>query len=59
MDEEVISADVQVKREAAKRWANQVSADSNVGTHWCYLLVSRTEVDDANGSWEALKRLST
>lgn len=59
MNKEVTSADVQAKREAAKRWANHVSADSSVGVKWRYLLVSETDVEDAKGSWAALKRLGT
>jgi type III restriction enzyme len=51
------SADVQGKREAAKRWANHVNAEPAVGARWNYLLVSETDVRTAKGSWEALKRL--
>jgi type III restriction enzyme len=57
MDKEMTSADVQAKREAAKRWANHVSADSTVGTRWRYLLVSESDINDAKDSWDALKRL--
>ena len=57
MDKEMTSADVQGKREAAKRWANHVSADSTVGVQWRYLLVSESDVSTARGSWGALKRL--
>ena len=57
MDKEMDSADVQGKREAAKRWANHVSADESVGVVWRYLLVSESDVNTAHGSWEALKRL--
>ncbi|WP_254781979.1 hypothetical protein [Modestobacter sp. DSM 44400] len=59
MDTEMTSADVQAKREAAKRWANHVSADSGVGTKWRYLLVSESDVNDAKGSWDALKKLGS
>ena len=34
MDKEMRSADVLAKREAAKRWANHVSADERVGATW-------------------------
>ena len=51
------SADVLGKREAAKRWANYVSADASVGTPWRYLLVSESDVAEAKGSWPALKKL--
>ena len=57
MDKEMTSADVQGKREAARRWANHVSADEKVGTRWRYLLLSETDVRTAKGSWDALKRL--
>ncbi len=57
MDREMTSADVQGKRDAARRWANYVSGDEAVGTCWRYLLVSETDVKTAKGSWEALKGL--
>jgi type III restriction enzyme len=56
-DREMISVDVQAKREAATRWANHVSADQAVGANWRYLLVSESDIETAKGSWEALKRL--
>lgn len=59
MDKEVTSEDVQAKREAAKRWANHVSADDAVDTEWRYLLVSEADVATAKGSWNALNRLGT
>lgn len=57
MDKEMSSADVVGKREAAKRWANYVTADEKVGVPWRYLLVSESDVETAKGSWPALKRL--
>ena len=57
MDKEMASEDVQEKRDAARRWANHVSADDSVRTIWRYLLVSETDVHTAKGSWEALKAL--
>jgi type III restriction enzyme len=57
MDKEMTSADVQGKRDAARRWANYVSGDEKVGTCWRYLLVSETDVKNAKGSWEALNGL--
>ena len=57
MEKEVKSEDVQAKREAAKRWANHVSADDKVGVTWKYLLVSESDVQTAKGSWAALKKL--
>src|SRR5664280_2371553 len=59
MNKEMTSADVQAKREAAKRWANYVTADTSVGTTWRYLLVSESDVDTAKGSWPALKKLGS
>ncbi len=59
MDKEVSSADVQGKREAAKRWANYVTADDSVSVTWRYLLVSESDVETAKGSWTALKKLGT
>jgi type III restriction enzyme len=57
MDKEMESVDVRGKRDAALRWANHVSADGTVGTRWRYLLVSETDIAEAKGSWEALKKL--
>jgi type III restriction enzyme len=57
MDKEMASEDVQAKREAARRWANYVNADAQVGVTWRYLLVAESDVDTAKGSWGALKRL--
>jgi len=57
MDKEMTSADVQGKRDAARRCANYVRADERVGTRWRYLLVSEADVKTARGSWQALKGL--
>jgi type III restriction enzyme len=57
MDKEMTSADVQGKRDAARRWANHVSADEKVRTIWRYIIVSESDVQTAKGSWEALKAL--
>lgn len=59
MNKEMLSADVQGKREAAKRWANHVTADESVDATWGYLLVSESDVETAKGSWAALKKLGT
>jgi type III restriction enzyme len=59
MDKEMGSPDVLGKREAAKRWANYVTANDRVSVTWSYLLVSESDVDDAKGSWAALKKLGT
>jgi type III restriction enzyme len=59
MDKEMMSSDVQGKREAARRWANHVSADEEkVGVRWRYLLASEADVKTARGSWTALKGLA-
>lgn len=39
MDKEMETADVQGKRDAAKRRANHVSADAQAGTIWRYVLI--------------------
>ena len=59
MNKEMTSADVLGKREAAKRWANYVTADERVGVTWRYLLASESDIDDAKGSWSALKKLGS
>ncbi len=59
MDKDMETAEVQGKRDAARRWANYVSADQEqVGTIWRYLLVSETDVKTTKGSWAALKQLA-
>jgi type III restriction enzyme len=57
MDKEMESEDVKGKRDAAKRWANHVTADEKVGVSWRYLLVSESDVETAKGSWNALRKL--
>lgn len=54
-DNEMTDTDVQAKKQAAKRWANHVSADPQVGVRWRYLLVSESQIAMAKGSWAALK----
>ena len=56
-DKDLPSEEIQAKREAAKRWANHVSADAVVTQVWKYLLVSEEHVKTAKGSWPALKAL--
>jgi type III restriction enzyme len=58
-DSEMESDDVQAKRAAARRWANHVSADPEVGATWRYLLVSEDDVATAKNSWAALRRLGS
>jgi len=57
MDKEMSTPDVKGKRDAARRWANHVSADEKVGVRWRYLLLSENDVKTAKGSWAALKGL--
>lgn len=57
MDREMTSDEVKGKRDAAKRWANYVSADEQVNVTWRYLLVSESDVETAKASWGALKKL--
>ena len=57
MDKEVDSTAVRGKREAARRWANHVTADVAVMVPWRYLLASESDVEEAKGSWPALKSL--
>jgi type III restriction enzyme len=56
-DKDMDTAEVQAKREAARRWANHVSSKLDVKVSWRYLLVSESDIDTAKDSWEALKRL--
>jgi type III restriction enzyme len=57
MDKEMTSEDVKGKREAARRWANYVTADRTAGVAWRYLLLSESDVETAKGSWPAMKKL--
>lgn len=57
MDKEMTSEDVKGKRDAARRWANHVTADPKVGVTWKYLLVSESDVETSKGSWTALMKL--
>jgi type III restriction enzyme len=57
MGKEMSTPDVQRKRDAARRWANHVSADDGVGAQWRYLLLSENDVKTAKDSWAALKGL--
>ena len=59
MDKEMSTENVRSKREAARRWANHVSADAQVGVTWRYLLLSETDVAAAKGSWAALTKLGS
>jgi type III restriction enzyme len=56
-DRDMPSGEVQAKREAAKRWANHVSAEESVKQRWRYVLLSERHVATAKGSWPALTAL--
>jgi type III restriction enzyme len=58
-DNQMTSQAVEGKRNAAKKWANYVNTSPTFssGPKWHYLLVSESDVRDANGSWAALKGL--
>ncbi|CAN5871751.1 hypothetical protein BH23ACT5_BH23ACT5_06860 [soil metagenome] len=50
---------VKAKAEVARRWANEVSADEKVDREWKYLFVTESQVNQAKGSWDAMKALGT
>lgn len=58
-DDTADSIDVQAKRTAARRWVNHVNASDDVDPTWHYLLVTETDIAQAQGSWSALKALGT
>lgn len=49
---------VQRKREAARRWTNQVNSSDEVPDDWTYILASESDIETARGSWSALKTLA-
>jgi type III restriction enzyme len=52
------SEEVKLKRKAAQRWANHVSAAPKMnGVKWRYLLARESDIAAAKGSWSALKGL--
>lgn len=57
MDKEIDATTVKGKRDAARRWANYVTADDSIAVPWRYLLASEADVETARGSWPALKAL--
>lgn len=59
-DNQMLAADVQAKRESAKKWVNYVNGleESQArGEHWSYVLVSESDIVQTHGSWDALKRI--
>jgi len=55
-DRDMPSAEVLAKKRAAQRWANTANSSPEIQVTWKYLLVSEQDVEDAQGSWEQLKR---
>jgi type III restriction enzyme len=53
------SEEVLAKRKAALVWTNIVNASEAVEDKWGYVLVSETDIEQARGSWVALKQLDT
>ncbi|MGH9026818.1 MAG: DEAD/DEAH box helicase [Acidimicrobiia bacterium] len=58
-DSDISSDEVQLKRQAAKRWVNHVNVSELVDAGWRYLLLSETDINQAKGSWSALCSLGT
>ncbi|MDQ3573322.1 MAG: DEAD/DEAH box helicase family protein [Actinomycetota bacterium] len=56
---DITSDEVQGKRRAAQRWVNHVNSDDKIGVPWRYLLLSETDIEQATGSWPALKSLGS
>ncbi|GAB3033823.1 hypothetical protein GCM10027052_09070 [Parafrigoribacterium mesophilum] len=58
-DNQMTTESVQRKRNAAKKWSNYVNTSPafSAGPKWHYVLVSESDVRDANGSWAALRGL--
>ena len=57
MDKEMDRATAKGKRDAARRWANYVTADEKVDVLWRDLLASEADVETAKGARAALKAL--
>lgn len=58
-DDEMDATAVVAKRQSAKKWVNYANGLPEVesrGEKWAYLLVSESDIDQAKGSWDALKR---
>ncbi len=58
-DDTAGTLDVQAKRQAAKRWVNHVNASDRVDVRWHYLLLTESDIKQAQGSWSVLKKLGT
>jgi type III restriction enzyme len=59
MDKEMASEEVKGKKVAAQRWASHVFNDAQSEVEWRYALLSETDIDDAKGSWPALKQMAS
>jgi type III restriction enzyme len=57
MNKEATSAEVLEKRKGAVKWVNAVNASGTTSDKWGYLLATESDVDDAKGSWPALRKL--
>lgn len=58
-DNQMEANDVQAKRESARKWVNVVNGLEDVlarGEKWSYVLLSESDIAQAKGSWDALKR---
>lgn len=58
-DRDVATDEVRAKREAALRWVNHVNDSDAVTVPWSYILVSESDINDAQNSWPALKQLGS
>lgn len=58
-DADADSFEVQGKRKAAQRWVNHVNASGAVDGEWHYALATETDINQAKGSWQALKKLGS
>jgi len=54
-----LDPEVLAKREVAKRYINMVNASVPASPKWHYVLVTETDIDQAKGSWAALRSLGT
>ena len=58
-DNQMLAADVQAKRQSARKWVNYVNGLEEVQSRnerWSYVLVSESDIKQVKGAWDALKR---
>ncbi len=53
-DRDLETESVRGKRDAARRWANHVTADPQTSERWHYLLIGETDLRQAKDDWQAL-----